>query len=289
MNELELVKRIGRWARPGAKRARELIEGIGDDAAVWRPRAGEDLVFTTDLFVEGVHFRRRGLTAEEAGRRAMGRSLSDLAAMGARPGFCLVSLGLARWADQEWVGGFFRGLIGMADRFGCALAGGDLSEARVVVCDVMACGAVKKGMALRRDGARVGDVIYVSGALGGWRRRGEIEPRIALGRKLVGKATAAMDLSDGLALDLYRLCAASGVEARLDRAPPLLEGATIEEALHAGEDYELVYTAPAGVRVPGHRVGEIVKGKAGRVTLMGRPLERHGYEHFESRGDSGSD
>jgi thiamine-monophosphate kinase len=246
-------------------------------------------VFTTDLFVEGVHFRRRGLTAEEAGRRAMGRSLSDLAAMGARPGFCLVSLALARWADGEWVEGFFRGLIGMAERFRCALAGGDLSEGRIVVCDVMACGAVKRGRALRRDGAKAGDVIYVSGALGGWKRRAGIEPRVDLGRKLVGKATAAMDISDGLALDLYRLCAASGVEARLEREPPMLEGATIDEALYAGEDYELVYTAPAGVRVPGFAIGEIVKGKAGRVTLMGRPVKRHGYEHFESRGDSGSD
>lgn len=288
MGELELVKRIGRWAAPGAKRAKELVEGIGDDAAIWRPRAGEDLVFTTDLFVEGVHFRR-GMEAEAAGRRAMGRSLSDLAAMGARPGFCLVSLALARWAGEGWVEGFFRGLIAMAGRYECALAGGDLSAGRVVVCDVMACGAVKRGRALRRDGARVGDVIYVSGPLGGWKRRGEIEPRIALGRRLAGKATAAMDISDGLALDLYRMCAASGVAARLEREPPMLEGATLDEALHAGEDYELVYTAPAGVKVPGFAIGEIVKGKAGRVTLRGRPLRRHGYEHFESGGDSRSD
>src|SRR5208283_5020162 len=105
------------------------------------------------------------------------------------------------------------------------------------------CGTIRRGAALRRDGARPGDTIYVSGRLGKpWDRR--IEPRLALGKSLVGRATACMDLSDGLSLDLHRLCIASGVAAEIDRVP-VARGATIEAALHSGEDYELLFTLPA--------------------------------------------
>ncbi len=282
MNEASLLARV-----PASRRG--LVLGIGDDAAIYRPKADEDLTFTTDLFIENVHFRARGpgaISAEQAGYRAMARSLSDAAAMGARPRFCLVSLSLAPWTTVRWFDGFYRGLLGLADRYGCTLAGGDLSHTPQVVCDVMVCGSVPKGKALRRDGARVGDVLYVSGSLGGWRHRPMPVPRLDVARKILGRATAAMDVSDGLALDLHRMCLASGVAARLDVTPPVLRGATLEEALHAGEDYELLYTAPKGVRMPGHRLGTIEKGPPGRITLLGKPLSPHGYDHFESRARS---
>jgi thiamine-monophosphate kinase len=275
LSEDALIARIGPTAR-----GRGLMKGIGDDCAIYRPRAGEDLLYTTDLFIEDVHFRRGDGDAPSLGRRALARSLSDIAAMGGTPRFCLVSLALPPWVDEKWFGGFYRGLKALATETGTAVAGGDLSHAPQLVCDVMICGTVAKGRALRRDGAKPGDAIYVSGPLGGWTRRREIVPRLDIGRRLIGKATACMDLSDGLSLDLHRLARASGAGATLDRGLPVLEGATLEQALHDGEDYELLYTAPPRVRVPGHRIGTISKDRPGRVTFMGLPLKPGGYDHF---------
>jgi len=275
LSEDALIARIGATGR-----ARGLVKGIGDDCAIYRPGAGEDLIFTTDFFIEDVHFRRREHDAESLGRRALARSLSDIAAMGGTPRFCLVSLALPRWADEKWFAGFYRGLKKLATETGCTVAGGDLSHNGKLVCDVMVCGSVAKGKALRRDGAKVGDAIYVSGPLGGWRNRKEIAPRLDIGRKLIGKATACMDISDGLSLDLHRLTKASGAGAVLDSGLPVLEGATLDQALHDGEDYELLYTAPPGLRVPGERIGTIVTEQPGRVTFMGLPLKPLGYDHF---------
>jgi thiamine-monophosphate kinase len=258
--------------------------GIGDDAAIFEPKAGEDLVFTTDLFIENVHFRRTDPPAT-IGRRALARSLSDIAAMGATPRFCLVSLALPKWADKKWIIAFYRGLLRMAAETQVTLAGGDLARADQLICDVMVCGSVPKDKALRRDGARPGDLIYVSGPLGGWKNKRVITPRLDIGRKLLNRARACMDISDGLALDLHRLVVASGVAAELD-AIPLLKGATIEQALHDGEDYELLYTVPPRVRVPGIRVGTIKKGKPGVVTYAGKPLPPRGYDHFQNRSRS---
>src|SRR5450432_4417552 len=193
-----------------------LILGIGDDCAVFRPRgAAEDLLFTTDMLIEGVHFLRETHTAEDIGWKSLARGLSDIAAMGGEPRFCLLSLALSPWADARWLNGFYRGLLGLAQSAGATLMGGDLARSGKVMADIVVCGAVPRGKALRRDGARAGDAIYVSGALGGsalglatgsgraWARHKRPEPRLALGRFLREKvATAAMDLSDGLSLDL---------------------------------------------------------------------------------------
>src|SRR5206468_1153353 len=145
-----------------------LVLGIGDDCAIFRPPgARDDLLFTTDLLIEDVHFRRETHRAAEIGHKALARGLSDIAAMGGDPRFCLVSLALAHWAAQDWIDGFYRGLLRLAKRYGCALAGGDLARAERLTCDIVVCGAVPKGRALRRDGARPGDAIFVSGKLGG--------------------------------------------------------------------------------------------------------------------------
>jgi thiamine-monophosphate kinase len=137
-------------------------------------------------------------------------------------------------------------------------------------------------MALRRSGAVVGDTIYVSGPLGGWKHRREIVPRLEIGRKLLGKAHACMDISDGLALDLHRLCVESGVAAEIESVP-LLPGARVEQALHDGEDYELVYSAAAGVRVPGIAIGTIVQGRPGALRYAGKRLAPVGYDHLRNR------
>lgn len=253
---------------------------IGDDCAVIPARA-VDLLFTTDFSIEGVHFKRK-TPSEEAGHRAVARALSDIAAMGGVPMYCLISLALAPWTDQRWIDGFYRGLEKILRKTKTELAGGDISHARQLVCDVVIWGSVAKGKALMRSGARPGELLYVSGPLGGWRHKPVVVPRLNIGRKLVGHASACMDISDGLALDLHRLCLASGVAADIE-AVPLLKGATVEQALHDGEDYELVYTAPPGVRVPGIRIGAITKGQAGAVRYQGKALAAIGYDHTQKR------
>jgi thiamine-monophosphate kinase len=252
---------------------------IGDDCAVVRPPAGQDLLFTTDVSIEGVHFTRES-TAEEIGARALARSLSDIAAMGGTPLYCLVSMALAPWTDERWIGGFYRGIFKLLRKTKASLAGGDISHAAQFVCEVMICGSVAKGKALLRSGARPGDILYVSGPLGGWRHKRAIVPRLDFGRKLVGVATACMDISDCLALDLHRLCRESGVAAELDNVP-VLKGATLDQALHDGEDYELLYTVPSRIKAPGIPIGRIVKGKPGAVRYDGKPLPAFGYDHTQ--------
>jgi thiamine-monophosphate kinase len=271
MNELEIVERLRRLSP-----SKNLTLGIGDDCAIYRPRAGEELLFTTDQMIEDVHFTR-AQSAASIGERALARSLSDIAAMGGDPRFCLVALAAS---DTKWIEDFYRGLLRLAKRTGVSLAGGDLARDEKFHCDVMVCGSVPRGKALRRDGARAGDLIFVSGRLGKpWDRR--IQPRLALGESLRGVATSCIDLSDGLSLDLHRLCAESGVAAEIDRVP-VLRGSTVERALDGGEDYELLFTLPEGVMAPRGvtRIGRMVRGAAGQVHFEGRLLEARGYDHF---------
>jgi thiamine-monophosphate kinase len=282
-------------------RARGIALGIGDDCAIFRPRgAVEDLLFTTDMLIEDVHFRRATHGAADIGWKALARGLSDLAAMGAAPRFCLLSLALSEWADRRWIDGFYRGLLELAAREGAPLIGGDLARAEMAMCDIVCCGAAPRGAALRRDGARAGDAIYVSGALGGsalgletqrgrgWRRHLRPVPRLALGRFLRERlgATAAMDLSDGLSLDLHRMCTASGLSAEIE-VPPRFPGASLDMALHGGEDYELLFTLPAKRKAPPEfeglpltRIGAMRRGASGQVVLNGAPLPPLGWDHL---------
>ena len=285
----------------------DLVLGIGDDCAIYRPRGSADaLLFTPDLFVEGTHFLRETHKPADVGRNAVARSLSDIAAMGGAPRFALVSLCVPDWAGDKWVDGFFDALTASLANAGAVLAGGDLSHGGIFTCDVTICGAVPRGTALRRDNAKAGHEVYVSGVLGGsslglttrkgkaWKRHLNPEPRLALGEFLREKlrATAAIDLSDGLSLDLQRLCLASGVAAEIVE-PLRFPGATREQALHGGEEYELLFTVRPGTRVPDTfkgpaalrstpltRIGTIVKGLAGEIRIGGEPLAVLGYDHF---------
>jgi thiamine-monophosphate kinase len=283
MNELQLVERIRRWAA-STDPLEGLVLGIGDDCAVYRPRRGEDLVFTTDLLIEDVHFRRNLFAPEAAGHKALARSLSDLAAMGADPRFCLLSLAISPGTNHQWVESFFRGFLKLAKRVRVALAGGDLSRAPKIVCDVMACGSVPRGKALRRDGARPGDVLYVSGRLGKpWQTHQKPEPRLAFGKGLRGRASAAMDLSDGVSLDLHRMMKASGVSATLESVP-VVRGSNLEQALHGGEDYELLF-AMRPRRVPpagSHRIGKVLEGPPGLIRFGERVLDQIGHDPFQT-------
>jgi thiamine-monophosphate kinase len=300
-NEMAFV----RWLQGQLRNsARGLRLGIGDDAALVEIPRGHDLILTTDMSLEDVHFRRGLQPARSIGHRALARSLSDIAAMGGRPRYALVSLAISKRATRAWIGNLYLGMLTLARRFGVAVVGGD--TARVsgpTLLDVIVAGDVPRGRALLRSGAQPGDQVFVSGRLGyaalGLRllmspprrrlpHRVEAirahlypEPQCALGRFLSARrlASALMDLSDGLSTDLARLCEASGVGARL--WANLLPGPSPQDAedclrlaLHGGEDYQLLFTVPPGKvsriparfgDVPLHRIGEIQKAKGQRL------------------------
>lgn len=301
--ELQLIQRIraGSLSRNPAVRV-----GIGDDCAVLRVPAGCEMVVTTDFSLEGRHFRRDWHSPQSAGHRCLARGLSDVAAMGGRPLAAFLSVALPKGFDISWLDGFMEGFNRLAAEHGVELAGGDTSEApgAEILADIMVVGAVKQGKALLRSRAKAGDGIYVTGTLGGaaaeleeMRAGGERkergpqsfpEPRIALGLALArrGIAASCMDLSDGLSTDLRHLCEASGVGAELEGAAiPIAGGATMEQALHGGEDYELLFTARSGVKVPTRiagigvtRIGTVAETTG--VRLDGLELRVGGWEHF---------
>jgi thiamine-monophosphate kinase len=257
--------------------------GIGDDCALLGPRPGEELAVTTDLSIAGRHFRLDWHPPEAVGHRTLARGLSDLAAMGARPVAAFLSLGLPRELTKAagrspaWVTRFLDGLLALAGANNTPLAGGDLAESPIAIADIVLVGAVPKGKALLRSGARPGDLLYVTGVLGGaaagLARLAKLaaakpastrppfipkklaallaphlypQPRIAQGLWLQrqGLATAALDLSDGLSTDLAHLCAESGIAAEVDATLlPIHSDATLAQALNGGEDYELLFAA----------------------------------------------
>jgi thiamine-monophosphate kinase len=297
--EVEILDAIRRRAHLPVGRG--LALGIGDDCAIYRPRgAREDLLFTTDLLLEDVHFRHHTHPPEALGHKALARGLSDIAAMGGVPRFCLLSLAAGARADRRWIDRFYDGLLRLARSSGAPLVGGDLARAAQTACDIVVCGSVPRGTALRRDGARAGHAIYVSGRLGGsalgletgtgksWARHLRPQPRLALGvflRERI-RASAAMDLSDGISLDLHRLALASGLEAAIE-PPPRFPGASPGQALDGGEDYELLFTVAPRVPVPARfesvpltRIGVMRRGQPGAVYLSGQPLPALGYDHF---------
>jgi thiamine-monophosphate kinase len=314
--ERELISSIrGRANRLAASTPRTILTlGIGDDCAILRPRPREELVVTTDLSLEGVHFRRDWHPPQSVGHRCLARGLSDLAAMGARPEAAFLSLALPGPLTSSWMEGFLDGLMALAERHGVLLAGGDMARSPTVVADIILLGSVPKGKSLLRSGAAAGDVIYVTGALGGSaaelraleRRPAKFrgtetaghphlypDPRLAAGRKLLSLATAVIDVSDGLSTDLAHLCEESRLAAEIDaEAIPVDARATLEQALHGGEDYELLFTASLKTRVPS-QLAEVATHAIGRMKKRGRgpQVELHqdgkksaltagGWEHF---------
>ncbi|HEX7361886.1 MAG TPA: thiamine-phosphate kinase [Bryobacteraceae bacterium] len=288
MRETQIIERIRRMAERG-HRDRSLVKTIGDDCAILRPKVNEDLVFTSDFVLEDRHFTLETHQAADIGHKALARSLSDLAAMGAEPVFCMVSLAVPVRASS-WVTQFYKGLLALAQRFSVTLAGGDLARFDKVIADVICCGRVPRGKALLRSGAKPGDRIYVTGELGRpWRRHLRPEPRIAAGLALrrLG-ASACIDVSDGLALDLQRLCLESRVSAELTSDLPIAHGASLQNALHGGEDYELLFTAAPKRRIPKHiaglaitKIGTVTRARAGQIKLDGRRLKPLGFDHFQ--------
>jgi thiamine-monophosphate kinase len=310
-----------------------VIVGLGDDAAVVEPGTGSS-VLTTDLLVDGVHFERGSTSARDLGAKAIAVNVSDIAAMGASPRYALASLALPSDIEAAWVVELYGGMRAACDEYALALVGGDLSRAERLVISVVVLGEVSRGRAVTREGARAGDAIVVTGSLGaaaaglalsrapapvllaalsaGWAR--ELLDALARPAARVGEgvtlaqcgATAMMDLSDGLAKDLSRLCIASGVGARVRLAdvpiPEAVRAAAaalavdpLDLAISGGEDYELLATI-APTEVDGARerlrdrfglaltqVGDIVEGQ-GLVAVDAHDaestMEPKGWDHF---------
>jgi thiamine-monophosphate kinase len=313
IGEFELIELFTRGFRRGGE---GVVLGIGDDAALLRPPAQELLATTVDAVVEGVHFTAK-TPAERVGWKALAVNLSDLAAMGARPLWALVALACPRTTRPQRLAGMGAGLATCARRHGIAVVGGNVTAASELSLTVTVVGAVQPGRALERAGARVGDVVLVSGTLGdaalgleprapaACRARQDLPtPRLELGRALAGIASAGLDVSDGLVQDLGHVCQASGVGAsvrlaELPLSPAFLRATRARKdrfdlALAGGEDYELCVTVPVarltealraarGARTPLSIVGSIVEGRGVQVI---RPnggvyqLGRAGHDHL---------
>jgi thiamine-monophosphate kinase len=336
--------------------------GIGDDCAILHPPSGNEVLVTTDFTLETVHFRREWHSPESVGHRCLARGLSDLAAMGAKPLAAFLSLALpvemaqSRAGRASWRERFFDGFLSLANKYKVPLAGGDTAQSPLIaaasrrnrretatglaLADIVLVGTAPPGRALRRSTAKAGDLIYVTGFLGGAaaelvqfaahprRFRNAIpatavtrtpnphphlfpEPRLAIGAWLLknGRASSAIDISDGLSTDLDHLCEESGLTATINASAipidPIAQceagldrGKALRFALHGGEDYELLFTASPKMHIPRRIagvpitcIGEMRAGKS-RIpriliseTLDGqkrvRPVSPGGWEHFK--------
>jgi thiamine-monophosphate kinase len=314
--EKAVIAKIRRRSRvwPG------VVSGIGDDCAALRIPASEEVLVTTDFSLEGVHFRREWHPPESVGHRCLTRGLSDIAAMGGRPIAAFLSLALPRKLDQKWVDRFFQGFTRLADRHQVTLAGGDIAQSPCgVLADIIVLGVVPRGKAVLRSGARPGDLVYVSGELGGsaavlqeLRKGGRKkldssiharyffpEPRLELGQFLRqrGLATSMIDISDGLSTDLGHICEESGVGARLTgnliphpRMATSGNKTSLRLALHGGEDYELLFTAAREKKIPRKiadvaitQIGAITRGKGmvlANESGKASTLHAQGWQHF---------
>lgn len=314
MSEFSLIELIRRRAGSGDA---SVATGIGDDAAVLKPVPGRDLVLTTDTLNTGIHFDP-GVDARLLGHKALAVNLSDLAAMGAAPSWVLLSLSLQE--DMPgWVNSFLDGFLNLAARHGVSLVGGDTCAGALSI-GVTAIGQVQPDMALRRDGARAGDLVVVSGNLGDaalalslLKANDLVDdslmnalhapiPRVGLGQALVGKATACIDISDGLWADLGHICEASGCGAQIDLAKLPASRFLLDREervrwnlqLSGGDDYELCFTVPASRKV---ELTAISEAAGLPLSIIGRMTDtlgiccktpagtvfqpdRRGYEHF---------
>ncbi len=317
LGEFELIERF--FTRP----VRRAVLGVGDDCAVLAPAPGMQLCVSSDMLVEGRHFLST-VAPQRLGHKALAVNLSDLAACGAEPLAFTLALALPR-ADEVFLQGFAEGLWALAERHGIELVGGDTTAGPLNIC-ITAIGQVPAGQALLRSGARAGDELWVSGTLGDARAALEVfrgtlavpgdafaalrqamelpEPRVALGQRLRGMASSAIDVSDGLLGDLGHVLRRSAVGARLnlDALPRSAQLAALPPAvqleclLHGGDDYELLFTAAparhaavqAAARdtgVPVSCIGRIEPGHE-LVVTDGRgqalAVEHGGFDHFKT-------
>lgn len=289
IGELKLIEKF----KARYKIARHTMVGIGDDTAVIKMPGMKKLVlFTCDTLVEGVHFLRKKASGYEIGWKALGAGLSDIAAMGGTPTSALVSLAMPAGVKVGFVDGLISGMNSLAKRFNVDIAGGDtVCSPRAIVITVAVVGTVSRKDLVLRSGARVGDKILVTGALGGsiFRKQFNFIPRIKEAHWLVthGKINAMIDITDGLGIDLYRLIKASQVGAILYKDEiPISKDAyrtkdPLRSALADGEDFELLITTKDARKLLNRKVPLTVIGEITGDTGKIENLKPEGYEHFK--------
>lgn len=285
------------WIRAQQNTSELVRIAAGDDLAVLNWPARDLLIVGVDQVLDGVHFDSRIHSPRHIGRKVMNRNLSDCAAMGCLPAAALASVALPRGVGMEYAKELYFGLRDAADPFNCALIGGDTASwDQKLALSVTILGRSDGVDPVTRAGAKVGDGIYVTGALGGsiLGRHMSFEPRITWGRDLAksGNVTAMIDLSDGLSRDLPRICAQSHVGAILDaQRIPIHDDALelskrdgrppLEHAVHDGEDHELLFTSSTDWSTRWHHIGTIVAGPGVWIDENGsrRPMEPRGWDH----------
>jgi thiamine-monophosphate kinase len=309
MDEFKLIEKI----KKKIPRALQGEIGIGDDAGIFTPPPGQSVVWTVDALVDGVDFRRKELAPEIIGRKALAINLSDLAAMGAKPLGCVITLGLPGTTPESWVLRFYDGLVKIAKEYGVLCVGGDLTRASEISVSIAMAGSVPRGAAVRRNGAKPGHWIAVTGALGGSisGHHAGFTPRVREAQFLRAfKPSAMIDISDGLIQDLGHILKNSKVGASLEMSeiPMTAEAVRLEKrnamkaferACTDGEDFELLFTLPAAAKlrlarawekkfpkVPLSWIGRIERPKGLRWTLRGKPIpaprfKSRGYRHFK--------
>lgn len=299
LGEFEIIRKIRQKTRAGLG----VIQGIGDDAAVLSSNASKDVLFTTDMLVEDKHFILREASAFEIGWKALAVNISDIAAMGGMPTSAVISVGLPPDLPESFVDEFYRGIQALARKFGVSIVGGDTNASEKLVICVSLLGECEKSKAVYRSQAKEGDVVFVTGLLGGSyesRKHLTFTPRVREARFLTRyfKVHAMMDISDGLAGDARRIAEESRVGILICReAVPVSEAAGgVESALSDGEDFELLFTLSskdaARLSFVKHGfgreffrpVGKVVHKKYG-VCLVGAsgiatPVEKAGFDHF---------
>lgn len=293
IGEFGMIERIAKKIRCD----RSVICGIGDDAAVVSYTRDKYLLFTTDMLVEGVHFRRKEATFAQIGRKALAVNISDIAAMGGLPKYAVVSLGFPKGFSLRAVDEIMRGMYALAKEFGINIVGGDTVRAQKIILCVSLAGEVKKGNLTLRSGAKPGDLIFVTGSLGDSRRLKQFNfiPRVKEAQEIIKRfrPTALIDISDGLASDLQRITEQSRVGAIIfEQSIPVSRGASLTKALYEGEDFELLFTMSldsarkfyAKDKFPVTCIGKIVERQRG-LTLIDKEartssLKQKGFRHF---------
>ena len=313
-SEFELIDAFSRRIRRAGASPRGVVVGVGDDGAVVRVNAREDLVITADSLVEGVHFERRWLYGVNLGRRLAAVNLSDIAAMGARPRFAVVSFAIPSGTPGSFVEDIERGIVSALSRYGAHVVGGNLTSTRgSLVCDMTLLGACARGRAWKRK-ARAGDAIVIAGKLGAaaagvallraGKKTGPLVgayvrpvPRLDVAGALSGSklVRGAIDVSDGLSSDLIHLCEAGGVGCEIHgHALPVARGVKafcrargldpVDWTLHAGEDYALILSVP---RASVAAVCRAIHGAGAHGAIIGRFTKSRGeYRLIESAGRS---
>lgn len=296
VGEIGLIKRL----TGGIKLSPSVVMGAGDDAAVIKWKPGKYLLYTSDMTIEGTHFKKSSATPSQIGWKALCRNISDIAAMGGVPLYAVVSIALPPSLDVSFAGGIYEGIKKAARRYKVDIVGGDTSRSDSIIIDISLIGEVEKTNLVTRRGARRGDIILVTGSIGGSLNGKHLDflPRVKESRALVKKysVSSMIDVTDGLLLDLRRILDSSGAGARIYKEMvPLSEGASFEKAVREGEDFELLFTMSrkearrfftGGMLkdTPVTPIGEITGRSCGYRLLSGdgksERIRAGGYLHF---------